>query len=160
MILVGIILLLYLVINSTNLGYHEIRDIDCIETDLGDEEINDNILFSYENDNGEILLYNSPQKGFYKYHLKKEKILGTVKYREKYSDNILPNTAYKNEFKEVDKYLSYTFVNCEDDIESIDFGGYNPIYSKFEYFDKHGNKVFCYICILDKTQNGRITRGG
>lgn len=158
MIVVSAIGLLYIFVNSTFMGYHAYKDFQCVsEHSMSYEQIENNILFSYENDDAEILLYYSPKKGFYKYHLLKKKIFGTTKYKMKYGDNIEPN-GFSKEIYEVDKNLSYTYVNYERDIENVDFQGCTPIYSKVEYVKYDGSKTFCYICIIDKTESGKITR--
>lgn len=158
MLVASAMCILYLFINSTNLGYHAYKDIGCIrENNISEEQIEENILFSYENDKAEILLYDSPKNGFYKYHLFKKKIFGTTKYKMKYGDNLKPN-GYSKRVYEVDKNLSYTYVNYEREVENVDFQGYTPIYSKVEYVKYDGSKTFCYICIIDKTESGKITR--
>ncbi len=157
-IIICAILLLYFFVNSTSLGYYAYKDTECIGVhNLDEAQLEENILFSYENSDAEILLYDSPKTGFYKYHIVKKKILGNTKYKMRYGDNIEPD-VYSQEVYEVNKNLSYICVQYERDIENVDFQGCKPIYSEIEITNYDGTKSYMYICIIDKTENGKITR--
>lgn len=147
-----IIVLLFALLFGYNIlfgGYNYETDIDCVNNTIFDYQV-DNVIYKYENEKNEILLYNSKSGRVFQCLLKKRKNLDKIEYKLKYSATAVPITYHK-EWAEVDKNLRYIFTDYENDIEDIDCDGFEPIGTKIYYHLSDGTEESCWIYVIDET---------
>lgn len=133
-------------------GYNYESDIDCINHYVGYEYQVNTVLYKYDNNNKEILLYNSNNGTFFNCILDKKNKNGKTLYKFNKSSNTPPIT-WNTEWNEIDKNLKFIFVDYENDIEDIDCMGYEPQGTKIYYKLANGKEESCWIYIIDKTKD-------
>lgn len=155
LLLLTIVIFPLLILGSDYLfgGYNYESDIDCINDYVGFGYQVNKVLYKYENENKEILLYESNNGTFFNCILEKKSKNNKYLYRFKKSSNTPPIT-WNKEWEEVDKNLKYIFVDYQDDIKDIDCMGYEPEGTKIYYKLEDGKEESCWIYIIDKSQNG------
>lgn len=135
-------------------GYNFKSDIDCVNSSYISSYINESnletIVFKYENDRKEILIYNSSNNEIFECILDKKQFSGETKYRLRKSSTSAPITYRKN-WTEVNSNLRYIFVDFEEDIKDVDCEGYNPIGTKIYYKIPNGEEKSCWIYVIDET---------
>lgn len=131
-------------------GYNFKSDIDCVNSSYINEFNLETIVFKYENDCKEILIYSSSNNMIFECILDKKQFSGETKYKLRKRSTSALNTYYKN-WTEVNSNLRYIFVDFEEDIKDIECEGYNPIGTKIYYKIPNGEEESCWIYVIDET---------
>lgn len=152
LLIVVVFPLLILGIDSIFGGYNYKTDIDCVNSRVGYGFQVKTVLYKYENEDKEILLYEPNNGTFFNCVLGKKSKNGEDLYRFEKGSNTPPITWFK-EWVEVDKNLQYIFVDFQDDIEDIDCMGYEPEGAKIYYKIATGEEESCWIYVIDKTKS-------
>ena len=152
-ILITIIVLfaIIVILNTIFGGYTFETDIDCVNSNYNNEFNLETIVFKYENNYKEILIYNSSNNEIFECVLDKKQFLGKTKYRLKKSSTSAPVTYHKN-WNEVNSNLRYIFVDFEEDIKDVECEGYEPVGTKIYYKIPTGEEKSCWIYVIDKTK--------
>lgn len=123
------------------------------------ESINDNykngfelktIIYKYENNDKEILIYNSVNNNVIQCILQKKTFWGKTKYKLCISSTAVPIT-HRNKWTVVDKDLKYIFVDYQEDIKDINCENLDPQGTKILYELPNGESKSCWIYIVDET---------
>ena len=132
-------------------GYNYTSDIECVNSDSDDTFYIENVIFKYENDKKEFIIYNNPDDIICQFILKKREFLGETKYKSWIMEMPAPPITYHKEWTEIDKNLRYIFVDYENDIEDIDCQGFEPVGTKIYYTIANGKQESCWIYIIDES---------
>lgn len=146
------IVLMFLVFSYIYInGYRFESDIECVNYNMPYISQYSKTIYKYENDDCEILIYNSNDGNIFELTMIKKTINDNVKYKF-HSQNAtsLPTSNY--EWTEVNEDVKYIYLDLYEDIENIDCGGYQPVSEKIEYTYQNGEKDSCWIFVIDKTQ--------
>ncbi|MDE5984759.1 MAG: hypothetical protein K2H13_05850, partial [Eubacterium sp.] len=111
-------------------GYNYTSDIECVNSSKSFHI--EEVVFKYENDKKEFIIYNDSNYDVCQSILKKREFLGETKYKHWISETAGPITYY-TEWTEIDKNLRYICVDYENDIEDIDCQGFEPVGTKIYY---------------------------
>lgn len=135
-------------------GYTADTDIEAIDRIL--VEPCETVLFRYETDKKEILLYKSKSNDTYECILDKRTIFGITKYRnhEAWTSGLID---YNGNWNIVDKKLRYAIVDDEDDIEQFDCEGFTPIGTKISFTKPDGRSTHRWVYVIDESSNNANT---
>lgn len=150
LITIIVLFAIIVILNTVFGGYNFKSDIDCVNSKYNNEFNLETIVFKYENNCKEILIYNSSNNEIFECILDKKQFLGETKYRLRKSSTSAPVTYYKN-WTEVNSNLRYIFVDFEEDIKDVECEGYNPIGTKIYYKIPNGEEKSCWIYVIDET---------
>ncbi len=153
------IIMLFVIIVILNIvfgGYSFESDIDCVNSSFNNAFTLETIVYKYENNSNELLIYNSSDNEIFEAVLNKKQVLGKTKYKLKKSSTSAPITYNKN-WTEVNRNLRYIFVDYEEDIKNIDCEGYEPVGTKIYYKLPNGEEKSCWIYIIDETKTDEIS---
>lgn len=128
-------------------NYTAATDIEAVEENFG--EACETILYKYETDKKEILLYTSKNNNTYECILNKRTILGRTKYRshETWTSGLID---WNGEWNIVDKNLRYAIVHDEKEFEQFDCEGFTPIATKISYVKSNGDFDYRWVYIIDE----------
>jgi len=147
-ILFSILAVIVVAVNCT--GWYT-SDIDCVnDTGMLVPKI-EKVIYKYETNHRELLLYNSSDGEFNRYVLKKIKI-GNKNFYKYASYNNMPPIEWDAKWTRITRNLKYIFVQYKDDIEDFDCEGYTPEGTKIHYVIASGEEDWCWIYIIDKTK--------
>ncbi len=127
-------------------------DVDCITT-VTEYKFSeyDKTLCKIEGENKEVLFYRGKNNLLFRCDLKKKSFLGKTKYKFEMNQSNGVNFLSK-EWIELDDNVKYIAVKYKDDILEIDCGEYEPIGIKINYENINGEKISCWIYVIDKTK--------
>lgn len=131
-------------------GYYFKTEEECIRRYVNQNIESKNVVFKYETQNNEIILYNLDNGEFFDCVLDKKVKNGTTLYRLNNTTNTSPVT-WDKEWKTIDKNLKYIYVKCKDDIKDINCKDSEPKGTKIYYKLQNGEKKSCWIYIVDET---------
>ncbi|MCM1115464.1 MAG: hypothetical protein NC397_08215 [Clostridium sp.] len=153
------IIVLFIMLFSLNYffgGYSYNNDIECLNHYMSQDCQIKEIVYKYENEDNEILLYNSNNGMFFNCILDKKSNSNVTKYRLNHNSNSTPVT-WNNEWEEIGGKLKYIFVKYEDDIKNIDCGDCSPLGTKINYKLMNGEEKSCWIYIIDRTKDNSVS---
>ena len=142
-----VILISMILYNNDNFD----SDIECINNYVGYNYQVEDVIFKYESEKKEIVLYSSNNGTFFNCLLDKRKIFNRTVYRLDKNSNTPPITWYK-EWVELDKKTRYIFLDYEKDIEKVDCNGFEPVGTKIHYRLLNGDEESCWIYVIDETK--------
>lgn len=155
--LIGILIILIAMISFVSLvdhfgGYRFETDIECINSKVSETEQVRNVVFKYENDKQEIIMYQSESGTFWTGLLDKKIKDGSVKYKFNYVDTSVPS-AVVGRIHEVScfKYVAIDVTEKYYDISKYDFGEYTPQQFEIKYTSANGIIRHEYLYFVDTT---------
>ncbi len=149
----SVVLLIVFIITLHNYlgGYNYESDIDCINSEVTKHDYVDNIVFKYENDNQEIIMYQSKDKAFWTGWVYKRTVNGITRYKFKHTATIVP---YNNVTKEVRKLgcFKYVAVDTKDEIKDFNFGKYEPEEFEIKFTNQRNEYIEAILYIADTSK--------
>lgn len=139
-----------IVLYSSFFGGYYFKTEECIRRYVNQNIESKNVVFKYETQNNEIILYNLDNGEFFDCVLDKKVKNGTTLYRLNNTTNTSPVT-WDKEWKTIDKNLKYIYVKDKDDIKDINCKDSEPKGTKIYYKLQNGEKKSCWIYIVDET---------
>ena len=132
-------------------GYNYESDIDCINSEVLENDYIDNVVFKYENDTQEIIMYQSNDKTFWTGWVYKRTVNGITRYKFKHTATIVPYNSVTKEVRTLGCF-KYVAVHDGEDITNYDFGKYEPELFEIEFKTYEGktNKGTLYIADTSK----------
>lgn len=133
-------------------GYRFETDIECINSKVPETEQVRNIVFKYENDKQEIIMYQSDSGTFWTGLLDKKTKDGTVKYKFNCVETSVPSSVVGRLHKVgCFEYVAIDVGEKYYDISQYDFGEYTPRQYEIEYTSANGIKRHEYLYLADTT---------
>lgn len=132
-------------------GYNYETDVACINSEVWKSDYVDNIVFKYENEKQEIIMYQTEDKTFWTGLVYKRTVNGITRYKFKHTSTTVPYNNITNEIKELGCFR-YIAVHNDKDIEKYDFVKYEPEMFEIEFKTSDGitNKGILYITDTSK----------
>lgn len=132
----------------TFFSYRYNSDVEAVSSSLGKFK---SIIYKYETNKNEIVLYNSVDHDTFECTLSKQKIFGNEKYKIK----VCHTSAFVSyDWKKVNRNLKYVSLRNEEDIKNFDCEGYEPIKTKITYTIAKGCNETRWVYVIDKTGEG------
>ena len=129
-------------------SYTADTDIEAIDEIL--VEPCETVLFRYETDKKEILLYTTKSNDTYECILDKRTIFGKTKYRnhEAWTSGWIDRNGNWNI---VDKKLRYAIVDDKKDLEKFDCEGFTPMITEITFKKSDGHLDYRWVCVIDES---------
>ena len=139
------------VLHSCIGGYVYETDVDCINSEVTKNNYVDNVVFKYENDKQEIIMYQSKDKTFWIGLVYKRTVNGITRYKFKHTATIVPYNEILKEVRILGCF-KYVAVHSNEDIAEYDFGKYEPEMFEIEFktFEGITNRGNLYIVDTSK----------
>lgn len=140
--------LLFLYNLSTYTAKSDIEAVDDIWN--SDLENCETIIYKYETNNKELILYKSKSGTTYECILNKKNIFGETRYKNDicYTSGFVTKLGAWNV---VNRDFKYAIVNNENDIEKFDYGNDEFQCEKIDFTFSNGNHRVLYVYVIDKT---------
>lgn len=153
-----IMILLFIVVDHFG-GYRFETDIECINSKVPETEQVRNVVFKYENDKQEIIMYQSESGTFWTGLLDKKTVDGSTLYKfnntaTKFPSYLVGKTRTLGCFK----YVAIDVDEKYYDISYYDFGEYTPQQFEIEYTSANGIKWHEYLYIADTLDKNSKTK--
>lgn len=160
-LVVIIVLIASLILHMVFGGFDADSDIEALQKTVNFQFFEcDNIIYKYETEKNEILLYTNKKGVMMECVLDKRSTLGSQKYKNR----IVETSAFldfNGNWNKVNKHLRYYIVENEDEIEKLDFGKYEPIITRIDFsfttadgIDKRNTR---WVCVIDEKGDGVLT---
>lgn len=147
------ILCVLIFINSRFGGYKYVSDMDCINSYANSLMEFDKLIYKYENDDTELIIYSASNGDYCTCYMNKKTKKNQVYYKYKFLTDLIAPVTYHTEWNKVNDDLYFIYVDYEDDIEEIDCCGYTPVGTRLEYTNAAGEFDIFWIYVVDRTKD-------